>query len=109
MSISRLTALGKVLAGAAAFIMLPATSHADAEAIYNKDCQMCHGTGLGGAPKLGDKAAWAPRIAKGIPTLEDHALHGFKDKGLMPPKGGHPALSEDDVKAAVAYIVNGSK
>ena len=60
-----------------------------------------------GAPLAGNKAAWEPRIAKGIPTLEKHSLEGFKGKtGFMPPKGGRTDLSDDAVKAAVKYMVS---
>lgn len=54
------------------------------------------------APKLGDKEAWAPRIAEGKPTLENHADYGFKS---MPPHGGDDDLSDQDVAAAVDYMV----
>jgi cytochrome c5 len=66
----------------------------------------CHGTGVAGAPKLGDKAAWAPRIKQGKDTLYNHALHG---KGAMPPKGGNASLADDAVKAAVDYMVSASQ
>jgi len=69
-------------------------------------CTVCHSTGLAGAPKFGDKAAWAPRIATGQDTLYHAALTG---KGAMPPKGGNPALSDADVKAAVDYMVSAAK
>jgi cytochrome c5 len=65
-----------------------------------------HGTGVAGAPKLGDKAAWAPRIKQGKVTLYNHALHG---KGAMPPKGGNASLADDAVKAAVDYMVSASQ
>jgi cytochrome c5 len=69
----------------------------------------CHGTGVAGAPKFADKAAWAPRIKQGSATLYEHAIKGFQGKaGLMPPKGGSSA-SDDEVKAAVDYMVSASK
>lgn len=74
--------------------------------IWKGTCQVCHATGLLGAPKFGDKAAWAPRIAKGMDTLKDHALHGFNE---MPPKGGNEALSDEDVVKALEYMVAQSK
>jgi cytochrome c5 len=79
---------------------------ANGKAVYTKACFACHGTGAAGAPKLGDKAAWAPRIAQGEATLDQHAIHGFK---AMPPKGGNPALSNQDVMDAVAYLVSEGK
>jgi len=84
---------------------IPANA-SDGEKIYKKTCNMCHGSGLMGAPKMGDKAAWADRIAKGIETLQDHAINGF---GKMQPRGGKKTLSDDDVKAAVVYMVEASK
>jgi len=77
------------------------------EDTYNKTCMACHGTGAAGAPKIGDKADWGPRVAQGKPTLYDHAIKGFTgQKGAMPPKGGAAQLSDDDVKAAVDYMVS---
>jgi cytochrome c5 len=67
---------------------------------------VCHGTGVAGAPKFGDKAAWAPRIKAGLDALHASALKG---KGAMPPKGGNPALSDADVAAAVDYMVAAAK
>jgi cytochrome c5 len=69
-------------------------------------CFSCHDAGIAGAPKLGDKAAWAPRIATGMDTLYTSSLKG---KNAMPAKGGNPALSDDDVKAAVDWMVAQSK
>lgn len=77
---------------------------------YNTICFVCHAQGVAGAPKLGDKAAWAPRIAKGMDTLANNAINGFQGStGVMPPKGGLPSLSDEEVKAAVAYMVGQSK
>jgi cytochrome c5 len=78
----------------------------DGKKIYEGTCIACHGTGAAGAPKFGDKAAWAPRIATGMDTLLNVALHG---KGAMPPKGGNAALSEADMRAAIEYMVSHSK
>jgi len=76
---------------------------ADGKATFDSVCTACHSTGAAGAPKLGDKAAWAPRLAQGKPALYNAALHG---KGAMPPKGGNAALSDDAVKAAVDYMLS---
>lgn len=72
------------------------------EEIYKSHCIACHGTGAAGAPKFGDKAAWKPHIAKGIKTLHQHAIHGFKG---MPPKGLCMDCTDDEIKATVDYIV----
>jgi cytochrome c5 len=80
------------------------------EQVYNQACVACHGAGVAGAPKLGDKAAWAPRIAQGMDTLHTHALQGFQGKaGYMPPKGGRTDLSDQSVINGVDYIVAASK
>lgn len=97
-----------VLAAAGLIMAAPANA-ADGKATFESVCKMCHGAGIGGAPKMGDKAAWAPRITQGIETLNEHAIKGFKGKALMPPKGGRASLSDDDVKAAVQYMVDASK
>jgi cytochrome c5 len=77
--------------------------------VFNASCVACHGAGIAGAPKLADKAAWAPRIKQGEAVLYDHAIKGFQGKaGMMPPKGGSTA-SDDEVKAAVDYMVSASK
>jgi cytochrome c5 len=76
------------------------------EEVYQLACTACHGAGIAGAPKTGDKAAWAPRIAQGAAILYEHSLKGFK---AMPAKGGNTTLSDDEVKAAVDYQVAKSK
>jgi cytochrome c5 len=83
---------------------------AKGEDIYKQTCFACHAAGVAGAPKLGDKAAWGPRIAQGNDTLYTHSIKGFQGKvGMMPPKGGNMSLSDADVKAAVDYMVAQSK
>ena len=77
------------------------------EDTYNKTCMACHGTGAAGAPKIGDKADWGPRVAQGKQVLYDHAIKGFTgQKGAMPPKGGAAQLSDDEVKAAVDFMAS---
>jgi cytochrome c5 len=76
------------------------------EEVYNSACFACHQSGVAGSPKLGDKAAWTTRIAAGNDVMYTTALKG---KGAMPPKGGNMGLSDDDVKAAVDYMVAKSK
>ncbi len=76
---------------------------AKGKAIYGQVCVACHGAGVAGAPKAGDKAAWAPRLGAGMEHLYANVIKG---KGAMPPKGGNPALPDADVKAAVDYMVS---
>ncbi len=78
--------------------------------VYQGTCFACHGPGIAGAPKLGDKAAWAPRIAQGMEILVSHAINGFQGaSGVMPPKGGRTDLSDEDISLAVTYMVEQSQ
>jgi cytochrome c5 len=87
-----------------------AAENAAGKAVFNKTCAMCHAAGVAGAPKPGDKADWAPRIAQGNDVLYKHALEGFTgSKGQMPARGGMGSLSDADVKAGVDYMVGVSK
>jgi cytochrome c5 len=79
---------------------------ADGKAVYEQTCAMCHGAGVAGAPKLGDKAAWAPRIGTGKAALVASVTNG---KGAMPAKGGNAALKEDEVAAAVDFLIGAAK
>jgi cytochrome c5 len=76
------------------------------KAIYESTCVVCHGAGVAGAPKAGDKTAWAPRLKTGMNALYASALKG---KGAMPPKGGNQSLADADVKAAVDYVAGMAK
>ena len=91
---------------AAAPVAGPAVASADTgKKAYDTACFACHGAGIAGAPKLGDKAAWSARIGQGSSVLYEHAIKGFQGKaGVMPAKGGS-ALPDADVKAAVDYMV----
>lgn len=83
---------------------------ANGQATYDMACSVCHGAGIAGAPKIGDKAAWAPRIAQGQATLEQHAIQGFQGAtGAMPAKGGRTDLADAAVKAAVEHMVAQSR
>ena len=73
---------------------------------YRTACAACHMSGAAGAPKTGDKAAWKARIAAGMDTMVTNAIKG---KGAMPPKGGRPNLTDEQIKAVVAYMVDESK
>lgn len=81
-------------------------SSLDGEKIYRGICFSCHDNGIAGAPKLGDKAVWAPRIASGMDVMYTSSING---KGIMPVKGGNPALSDDEIKAAVDWMVQQSQ
>jgi cytochrome c5 len=73
------------------------------EATYNRVCQACHATGAAGAPLFGNKAAWEPRIAQGMDTLLQTAING---KGAMPPRGTCADCSDDDLRAAIEFMVS---
>lgn len=102
-----------ILGLAAALVATSAAYAADPAAgqkVHQQACFACHGTGVAGAPKTGDKAAWAPRLEQGMDTLVKHAIEGFKgDKGFMPPKGGRTDLSDEQVADAVAYMAEQAK
>jgi cytochrome c5 len=78
--------------------------------VFTQVCSACHGAGIAGAPKAGDKSAWGPRIAKGKETLYEHALKGFQGTaGVMPAKGGRVDLADDLVKQAVDHMIELAK
>ncbi len=96
-----------VLASAPA---VPAPENVIGKSTYGKTCSMCHAANVAGAPKPGDKADWAPRIAQGMDALYKHALEGYTGaKGQMPARGGAVNLSDEDVKATVDYMVAQSR
>jgi cytochrome c5 len=76
------------------------------KAMYEKACMACHVAGVAGAPKFGDKAAWAPRIKLGVDALTASVIQG---KGAMPARGAAAGASDADIKAAVQYLVNAAK
>jgi len=79
----------------------------DGKTIYDNLCHSCHETGAGGAPKLADKGGWAPRVAQGMETLVKHAIDGYTGSaGVMPPRGGNPSLTDEQVKATVEWMVS---
>ena len=80
---------------------------AGGEGVFKAACVACHGAGIAGAPKAGDKAAWSARIAQGKPALYTHAIAGYQGKGgVMPAKGGNASLPDADVKSAVDYMIS---
>lgn len=83
----------------------PAQAHPGEQA-YQKTCALCHASTAMGAPMLGSKEDWAPRIAQGTEVLYRHALEGYVgEKGAMPERGGNPSLDDATLKAAVDYMV----
>ncbi len=100
------TPAAPAVASAPVVAAAPAAPSIDGKKVYDTACFACHASGVAGSPKLGDKEAWAPRIATGMDTLYNTAIKG---KGAMPPKGGNMALADDKVKAAVDYMIEHSK
>ena len=94
------------LAIATALLATAGIAGADGKKIYDTKCFMCHTAGVANAPKLGDKAAWEPRIATGMDAMLAVAIKG---KGAMPPKGTCMDCSDDDLKAAIQYMVDAAK
>jgi cytochrome c5 len=104
MKLHTLTVILAALAAPACLAAAPSKADlAKGEKVYTSTCQACHGTGVLGAPKAGDKAAWQPRAAKGVNALYESALNGVR---TMPARGGNPALKSDEVKAAVDYMLS---
>lgn len=97
--------VGEVAPAAAAPAGAGATARSGQE-VVKAVCSMCHAAGVAGAPKIGDKAAWAPRIAQGVNVLVQHAMSGIR---AMPPKGTCAACSDAEIKGAVEYLVSQGK
>jgi len=76
------------------------------QSVYTKSCAACHASGVMGAPKVGDKEAWSALITEGVDTLTHNSIKG---KGKMPAKGGNMKLTDEEVKAAVTYMMEMSK
>ena len=87
-------------------VAFSAETLATGKVVYEQTCVACHATGLAGAPKMGDKEVWGAHIHHGMDHLVESAING---KGTMPAKGGNASLSDDEVKAAVSYIVEQSR
>jgi len=98
-----------VITGAWLAVAVLPVHAADGEAIFNKSCRMCHGTGMMGAPQVGDAKAWKPLIAKERETLYENSINGFRGEATMPARGGNSSLTDEEVKAAVDYMVEQSQ
>jgi cytochrome c5 len=98
-------------AAAAVAVPTPVATVMTGPQVYNAACIVCHQPGVAtGAPTIGDVAAWAPRIAQGMDTLYMHALQGYQGTtGFMPPKGGRVDLPDDEIRAAVDYLIEESR
>lgn len=84
----------------------PAAGAGNGKKVYEGACVACHASGVAGAPKLGDKGAWAPRLATGLDALTASVIKG---KGAMPPKGGNASIPDADIRAAVEYMAAAAK
>lgn len=86
-----------------------APEHVAGKRIFDKTCGLCHGAGVGGAPRPGDKANWAPRLAQGVDTLYRHAIEGYSGATSYMPARGGATLTDHEVKAGVDYMVSLSR
>ncbi len=102
----RIKPVGEVTIGAVAAASTTGATARSGEEVVKAVCGMCHTAGVAGAPKIGDKAAWAPRIAQGENVLIQHAMSGIR---AMPPKGTCAACSEQEIKNAIEYMVSKAK
>ncbi len=105
MSAARIVPIGQVNVGAAPVVAAPVANAApkSGEEVFNSVCTACHTSGLLNAPIIGNKEAWAPRVAKGMDGLMHSVLNGLN---TMPARGGNPALSDDELKATVEYMLS---
>ncbi len=112
---ARVSAIGSLNVDGNKVAAAPATSQpeagpADGESIYQTTCTACHSTGIAGSPVVGDVEDWAVRLEQGLETLVAHAIEGYTGStGIMPAKGGNPALSDEAVTAAVQFMVDRSR
>lgn len=107
--VDRVSAVGKlnITAGSSA---VESAGPVDGESVYDQACAACHDAGIAGAPVIGEFDDWVERIEKGLDVLVGHAINGFQGNlGVMPARGGNPALSDEAVAAAVEYMVEESE
>ncbi|NND81474.1 MAG: cytochrome c5 family protein [Gammaproteobacteria bacterium] len=102
----RLAPVGQFAANTVAAAAPVAAAPKSADEVYNTSCAACHASGVAGAPMIGDADAWSARMGKGSDALYANAVNGYVgEAGVMPAKGGNVALSDDEVKAAVDYML----
>lgn len=107
-AISMLAAMsGSIFADAAPMQLAALSEGFEAERVYMQSCFACHSSGAAGAPKVGDAAAWTPRLEKGMDAVVANAISGLN--GVMPPKGLCFTCTDDDLRALVQYMVDNSK
>ncbi|MFK8052504.1 MAG: cytochrome c5 family protein [Woeseiaceae bacterium] len=108
--VSSLSMPGEAAVAAAVAVAEPVIEELTGAQVYNQACGACHTNGIGGAPKLGDAAAWEPRIAQGLDILRDHAINGYQgNAGYMPAKGGNLGLSDEEVHRSIDYMISESQ
>ena len=108
----RIAPAGEITVGEAPALAVAAVEDVilPGDEVYNSSCAACHAAGVAGAPKVGDPAGWADRIAQGIETLYANAINGIQGSaGIMPAKGGNASLSDGSVQAAVDYMLEQSQ
>ena len=106
----RLAPVGELRITGAAAPAPAASVELSGEAVYAQSCAACHTTGIAGAPRIDDAAAWQVRAAQGLATLIAHAIEGFQgETGLMPARGGNPSLTDAQVAAAVEYMLDSAQ
>jgi cytochrome c5 len=80
---------------------------ANGEPVYRQNCMVCHGEGVAGAPRVGDVEAWKERLSKGIDAMVTIVIEGVQGySGAMPPRGGNPNLSDEQIRGAVQYMLD---
>jgi len=101
----RIKPVGQVALGAATTAKPVVVAAREPAKVYQTVCFACHGTGAAGAPKVGDTAAWGPRFDQGLDTLITHATNG---KGAMPPRGGNPTVTDEELRGTIIYMLHES-
>ncbi|RJX68815.1 cytochrome c5 family protein [Vibrio sinensis] len=102
--VERIQPVGNVYLAGSEPVVVVQTGPRDGASVYGTFCIACHASGVSGAPKLGDAADWAPRIAQGTEVLNNHAINGFN---AMPPKGSCMDCSDDEIIAAIEHMIAG--